>query len=69
MIEITEKIIGKAKLTPAEAKVARYYYSTRSCGKKTKKLVEAVSDEEFDELLSQARKKINKVLNSKRPEI
>ena len=67
-VEVTEKIIAKAGLSPDEQKVARQYYKLSSAGKKTKRWLENVPDGKRHTLLRSAKQKIQKALEDKRAE-
>ena len=63
--EITERIIGKAKLTPQEAMVARVEFNLSTAGKRTKNWVKNLSQVKRNELSITAQGKIHKLLKAK----
>lgn len=67
-MKVTERIIGKAKLSPGEARAIRVYNGLRSAGEKTRKWWRNLSDHERYSLLRSAKQKIQKVLDGQRAE-
>lgn len=68
-MKITERIIGKAKLSSEEEKVARVFYKLPTAGKGTRKWVESnINPIKRSRLLESARDKIQKVLDGQRAE-
>lgn len=66
MVEITEKIIAKAGLSPDEAKVIRAFRQLETAGKRTKNWVEKnISPRQYFQLLKSAVEKIEKFLETK----
>lgn len=61
-----ERTIGRAKLTPAEEKVARAFFDLPTAGPRTRKWVEALSARKHDGLLASAEAKIFQFLREKR---
>ncbi len=59
-MEVTEKTIGKAGLSPDEAKVIRFVHGLKTAGKTTKRWIEHnLSEEQYFQLLESAGGKIN----------
>lgn len=65
-IEITERIIGQANLSPEEARVARVKFGLPTAGQRTQGWVEALSGEKRTQILSNVQQKIRQILKMQR---
>ncbi len=64
--KVTERIIAKAGLSKQEKMIARFYYGSKSAGKRTKYWVSMLSPGKYNELLASAEKKIQQRLEAQK---
>ncbi len=64
-MKITERIIGRAKLSPAEAKAVRFHFSLPTAGERTANWVLRLEHKKYLQFFESAMEKIGAVLKTK----
>lgn len=60
-----ESIIAKAGLTEKEKNVARVYYGSKSAGQKTKRWVNCLSSQKYEQFLAKVKEKMQPFLKKR----